>query len=75
MPFQYDLLQILVNPNVAYLLLLVGLDRARARALQPRQLILPGALGADLAAARPLRHRPAAGRRRRRRPAGRRRRR
>jgi membrane-bound serine protease (ClpP class) len=45
MPFQYDLLEILVNPNVAYLLLLVGLVGLMFEALSPGA-IAPGVVGA-----------------------------
>jgi membrane-bound serine protease (ClpP class) len=44
MPFQYELLQILVNPNVAYLLLLVGLVGLAIEVLNPG-LIFPGTAG------------------------------
>jgi membrane-bound serine protease (ClpP class) len=44
MPFQYDLLQILVNPNMAFLLLLVGLAGIAFEVFNPG-LIFPGALG------------------------------
>jgi membrane-bound serine protease (ClpP class) len=44
MPFQYELLQILVNPNVAYLLLLVGLVGIAIEVLNPG-LIFPGTAG------------------------------
>jgi membrane-bound serine protease (ClpP class) len=44
MPFQYDLLEILVNPNVAYLLLLVGLLGMAIELFSPG-LIAPGSLG------------------------------
>ena len=60
MPFQYQLLEILVNPTVAYLLLLLGLVGIAIEFFSPG-LIAPGTLGVDLAAAGPLRHRPAAG--------------
>jgi membrane-bound serine protease (ClpP class) len=43
-PFQYDLLSILVNPNVAYLLLLAGLIGIAIEIFSPG-LILPGTLG------------------------------
>ena len=36
MPLQYDVLQLIVNPNVAFLLILVGNPRAGDRAVQPR---------------------------------------
>ena len=45
MPFQYELLQILVNPNVAYLLLLAGVLGLAIELFSPG-LILPGAFGA-----------------------------
>ena len=45
MPFQYDLLQILVNPNVAFLLLLVGFVGIALEFFSPGA-ILPGAIGA-----------------------------
>jgi membrane-bound serine protease (ClpP class) len=45
MPFQYDLLQILVNPTVAYLLLLAGLVGLAIEIFSPG-LIVPGTLGA-----------------------------
>lgn len=44
MPLQYELLQILVNPNIAFLLLLVGLAGIAIEVLSPG-LILPGSLG------------------------------
>jgi membrane-bound serine protease (ClpP class) len=44
MPFQYDLLQLLVNPNVAFLLLLVGVLGVAFEIFNPG-LIFPGALG------------------------------
>jgi membrane-bound serine protease (ClpP class) len=44
MPFQYELLQIVVNPNVSFLLLLVGLAGLGIELLSPG-LILPGTLG------------------------------
>ena len=44
MPFQFDLLQILVNPTVAYLLLLVGLVGLGIEVFSPG-LIFPGTLG------------------------------
>jgi membrane-bound serine protease (ClpP class) len=43
-PFQYELLQVLVNPNVAFLLLLVGLAGIAIELLSPGA-ILPGSLG------------------------------
>jgi membrane-bound serine protease (ClpP class) len=45
MPFQYELLQILVNPNVAYLLMLAGLVGLAIELFSPG-LIVPGTLGA-----------------------------
>ncbi len=45
MPFQYDLLQVLVNPNVAFLLLLVGMVGITLEFFSPGA-ILPGAVGA-----------------------------
>jgi len=44
MPFQFQLLQILVNPNMAFLLLLVGLAGVAFEIFNPG-LIFPGALG------------------------------
>jgi membrane-bound serine protease (ClpP class) len=44
MPLQYELLQIIVNPNVAFLLLLVGLAGIAIELLAPGT-ILPGSLG------------------------------
>jgi membrane-bound serine protease (ClpP class) len=44
MPLQYELLQIVVNPNVSFLLLLVGLAGIAIELLSPG-LILPGSLG------------------------------
>lgn len=44
MTLQYELLQILVNPNIAYLLLLVGLVGIAIEVFSPG-LILPGTLG------------------------------
>ena len=64
MPLQYQLLEILVNPNVAYLLILLGLVGIGDRALQPRADRARDDRR-DLAPARPLRHRAAAGHRRR----------
>jgi membrane-bound serine protease (ClpP class) len=43
-PFQYELLQLLVNPTVAYLLLLVGLVGIAIEVFSPG-LIFPGTLG------------------------------
>ena len=45
MPFSYELLQILVNPTIAFLLLLVGLVGIAIEIFSPG-LIIPGALGA-----------------------------
>ena len=45
MPLRYELLQILVNPNVAFLLLLLGLVGLAIELFSPG-LILPGASGA-----------------------------
>jgi membrane-bound serine protease (ClpP class) len=45
MPLQYELLQIIVNPTIAYLLLLVGLVGLAIELFSPG-LIIPGALGA-----------------------------
>ena len=45
MPFQYQLLQLLVNPTVAYLLLLVGLVGIAIEIFSPG-LIIPGLVGA-----------------------------
>ena len=45
MPLQYDLLEIIVNPTVSYLLLLVGLIGIAIEVFSPG-LIVPGALGA-----------------------------
>jgi membrane-bound serine protease (ClpP class) len=45
MPLQYDVLQILVNPNVAYLLMLAGLVGLAIEIFSPG-LIFPGAAGA-----------------------------
>lgn len=44
MPLQYDLLQILVNPNVAFLLLLIGFAGIGFEVFNPGTLV-PGALG------------------------------
>ncbi len=44
MPFQYDLLQVLVNPNVAFLLLLIGLIGITLEFFAPGS-ILPGSVG------------------------------
>jgi membrane-bound serine protease (ClpP class) len=44
MPLQYDLLQIIVNPNVAFLLLLIGLAGIGFEVFNPGTLV-PGALG------------------------------
>jgi membrane-bound serine protease (ClpP class) len=46
MPFQYDLLQIIVNPTIAYLLLLGGLAGLAVELFSGGSTILPGALGA-----------------------------
>ena len=69
MPLQYELLQILVNPTVAYLLLLVGIVGIAIELFSPG-LIVPGALGAVSLPARRLRHGAAAGDRGRDRAAG-----
>jgi membrane-bound serine protease (ClpP class) len=45
MPFTYQLLEILVNPNIAYLLILLGLIGLGIEIFSPG-LIAPGALGA-----------------------------
>ena len=45
MPFQYDLLQVLVNPNVAFLLLLIGFVGITLEFFAPGT-ILPGSVGA-----------------------------
>jgi membrane-bound serine protease (ClpP class) len=45
MPFQYDLLQILVNPNVAFLLLLLGVVGIALEFFSPGAIV-PGAVGA-----------------------------
>lgn len=47
MPLQYDLLDVIVNPTVAYLLLLVGLIGIAIEIFSPG-LIVPGALGVVL---------------------------
>ncbi len=57
MPLQYQLLEILVNPTVAYLLILLGLVGIGIELFSPG-LIVPGTIGVDLAAARPLRDAP-----------------
>jgi membrane-bound serine protease (ClpP class) len=44
MPFQYDVLQFIVNPNVAFLLILAGLIGILVEIFSPG-LILPGATG------------------------------
>lgn len=44
MPLQYDLLQIIVNPNVAFLLMLIGLAGIGFEIFNPGTLV-PGALG------------------------------
>jgi membrane-bound serine protease (ClpP class) len=44
MPFAYELLEIIVNPNVAYLLLLIGLMGLAIELFSPG-LIAPGAIG------------------------------
>jgi len=44
MPFQYQVLEVLVNPNVAYLLLLIGLIGLVIEAFSPG-LIAPGTIG------------------------------
>jgi len=46
MPFQFDLLQILVNPTVAYLLLIAGLMGLAIELFAGGGLIAPGVLGA-----------------------------
>jgi membrane-bound serine protease (ClpP class) len=46
MPFQYDLLQIIVNPTIAYLLLLGGLAGLAVELFSGGSTIVPGALGA-----------------------------
>jgi membrane-bound serine protease (ClpP class) len=46
MPLQYDLLQILVNPTVAYLLLMAGLVGLAIELFSGGSLIAPGVLGA-----------------------------
>ena len=45
MPFQYQLLELLVNPTIAYLLLLVGLIGIAIEIFSPG-LIVPGRSGA-----------------------------
>ena len=62
MPLQYELLQILVNPTIAYLLLLVGLVGIAIEVFSPG-LIVPGDARRGLVPARRLRHRAAAGHR------------
>lgn len=44
MPFQYDLLQLIVNPNVAFLLILAGIIGLLVELFSPG-LIIPGATG------------------------------
>jgi membrane-bound serine protease (ClpP class) len=44
MPFQYQVLEVLVNPNVAYLLILVGIFGLIVEAFSPG-LIAPGTIG------------------------------
>lgn len=44
MPLQYDILQLLVNPNIAYLLLIAGVLGLAIELLSPG-LIFPGAFG------------------------------
>ena len=44
MPLQYDILQVIVNPNVAFLLILVGLIGLAIELFSPG-LLLPGGLG------------------------------
>jgi membrane-bound serine protease (ClpP class) len=46
MPLQYDLLQLIVNPTIAYLLLLVGLVGLAIELFAGGSTILPGVLGA-----------------------------
>ncbi len=46
MPLQYDLLQIIVNPTVAYLLLLAGMAGIAIELFSGGGLIAPGVLGA-----------------------------
>ena len=46
MPLQYELLQIIVNPTIAYLLLLVGVVGLAIELLAGGGTIIPGALGA-----------------------------
>ena len=45
MPLQYDLLQFLVNPNIAFLLLVVGMVGLAIEAFSPGAIV-PGAVGA-----------------------------
>ena len=44
MPLQYELLEIIVNPNVAYLLILIGLVGLAIELFSPG-LIVPGTIG------------------------------
>src|SRR5215218_834452 len=46
MPLQYDLLQILVNPTIAYLLLLAGMVGLAVELFSGGSTIVPGVLGA-----------------------------
>ena len=46
MPLQYDLLQIIVNPTIAYLLLIAGLVGISVELFSGGSTILPGVLGA-----------------------------
>jgi membrane-bound serine protease (ClpP class) len=46
MPLQYDLLQIIVNPTIAYLLLLAGMAGLAVELFSGGSTIVPGALGA-----------------------------
>jgi membrane-bound serine protease (ClpP class) len=46
MPLQYDLLQILVNPTIAYLLLLAGMVGLAVELLSGGSTIVPGVFGA-----------------------------
>jgi membrane-bound serine protease (ClpP class) len=46
MPFQYDLLQIIVNPTIAYLLLLAGMVGLAVELFSGGSTIVPGAFGA-----------------------------